>query len=436
MVSESQNSSDEVRILSERVRDLSSLIEVSIIINSTLELDPLIGLVMEKAQSVMRAEACSVMLINEKSNLLECEVALGSVGDKVQKTIHLAKGQGIAGWVWEQQKPLIVPDVSSDKRFYANIDHQSGFQTKSILAAPLMIKERIIGVAEVINRTDGNEFDSDDLELFSTFCRQVALAIENARMHQLAIERERLKQQLESAKNIQQSFLPQSLPKNTDGKFELVASCVFATEVGGDLYDAVELEKNCLGLLIGDVSGKEIPAALFMARLMSDFRFFVGQSENAQALFDLLNKALLERARQGMFVTLQYSVIDLNSGMVSICDAGHMPVLLIPSQSDQPEAIKFTDGAPLGIIKELNFSVKRIQLKPGDTLFFYTDGLVEATNAQNEQFSLTRLLSCANNRRNSAKETMDNILSEVRQFSAAVHQQDDMTAMAFKWNCE
>ncbi len=280
-----QTTQNEIDRLRSRVDDLASLIEVSIIINSTLDLEKLIGLVMEKAQSVMRAEASSVMLINEKTNRLECEVALGQVGETVRKTIQLARGQGVAGWTWKHQKPLIVPDVEKDPRFYSAIDQKSGFRTKSILAVPLMAKERIIGVAEVINRTDGKQFTDDDLDLFSTFGRQVSLAIENARMHRMELEQERLRQQLESAKVIQQSFMPEILPGAKADRFRLAAKNLPAISVGGDFYDAIELDQNHLGLLIGDVSGKGVPAALYMARLMSDFRFLFSRRNSLQTFY-------------------------------------------------------------------------------------------------------------------------------------------------------
>ncbi|MBN1999878.1 GAF domain-containing protein, partial [candidate division KSB1 bacterium] len=119
----------QIKHLKAKVDDLSSLIQVSNIISSTFDLDELMQLVMEKAQAVMHAEASSVMLVNEERDQLECEVALGEFGDKVRRTIHLDKGQGVAGWVWEHERPIIVPDVRKDERFYDTIDRLSGFQT-------------------------------------------------------------------------------------------------------------------------------------------------------------------------------------------------------------------------------------------------------------------------------------------------------------------
>ena len=425
---------EELEYLRARVEDLSSLIEVSIIINSTLDLDKLIGLVMEKAQMVMRAEASSVLLINEKTDRLECEVALGEVGDQVRKTIQLAKGQGVAGWVWEHEEALIVPDVEKDPRFYSAIDQASGFKTKSILAVPLMAKNRIIGVAEVINRSDGKQFTEQDLDLFSTFCRQVSLAIENAKMHQMELEQERLRQQLESAKVIQQSFMPEILPHQQGNGLELAARNLPAISVGGDFYDAIELDDHRLGLLIGDVSGKGIPAALYMARLMSDFRFYVQQEDDPVRLLSLLNNTLAERSRQGMFVTLQYSVIDIENGVFTFSDAGHLPIIHVSPRFAEPRLLQARQGVPLGIAQDVPFEAHSVQLSPGDTIVLYTDGIIESKNWNNEQFSINRLATFCYNNSGKPQEMLDSLIREVQTFSAGMPQQDDITAMIFRWN--
>jgi sigma-B regulation protein RsbU (phosphoserine phosphatase) len=424
----------EVERLKSRTDDLSSLIEVSRIINSTLDLDQVLGLAMEKAQMVMRAQSSSIMLINEKTNLLECEVALGEVKDEVRKTIHLAKGQGLSGWVWEQQKPVIVADVSKDSRFYSGIDQHTGFKTHSILAAPLMAKDKIIGVAEVINRIDRKEFTEEDLNLFTTFCDQVALAIDNARMHRLAIEQERMRQQLESAQVIQQSFLPQFLPHSTDERYQIAAQYIPTISVGGDFYDAVELDHNQIGLLIGDVSGKGIPAALFMARLMSDFHFFAQQHNEPEQLLSLLNETLVERSRQGMFVTLQYAVIDTLTGEVTLSNGGHLPTIHVSAKDSSSHLLLVDEGAPLGIARDLSFDAKKVTLQPGDSLLFYTDGIIESQNQNREQFSLERLLACVCRKWKNPQQMIEQVIKELTAFSLNMPQHDDITALAFRWN--
>ena len=425
---------NEISLLKTRVQELSSLIEVSIIINSSLNPDRVIQLVMEKAKSVMNAEATSVFLVNNEIDKLECEVAIGKVGEKVLRKFQLARGQGVAGWVWENKKPLIVKDVSKDTRFFSGVDEISGFKTRSLIAVPLMVQDNVIGVAEVINRADGKNFTNQDIDLFSTFGRQVALAIDNAKMHKLALEQERLRQQLEAAREIQQSFMPQVLPSSSSNRFQLAASNITADAVGGDFYDAILLDDRRLGLLIGDVSGKGVPAALHMARMMNDFRFFVQQKENPHDLLQLLNDTLVDRGHPGMFITMQFALINLDNGIVSFANAGHLPVLLVKSQNPQAVQVRGEQGAPLAISKNIEFKTVQFSLQKGDFLFFYTDGLIEMRNRAGQQFSLERLIAESSQNWPSAQAFLHQIIAHVLDYTDQFPRHDDVTAMAFQWN--
>ncbi len=418
--------------LEARIHSLSGLMEVSAIINSTLDLDELLGLVMEKAQSVMLAEASSVMLINPETNRLECKIALGEVGDQVANVLQLEKGQGVAGWVWQQGESLMVPDVSQDPRFFRQMDQTSGFQTKTILAAPLLVKNRIIGVAEVINRSDGREFDEHDQELFIAFCRHVALAIENARMHQLALQQLRMQQQLDSAKIIQQSFMPQVLPGGSAAFYELAARNLQATAVGGDFYDAIELPDNRLGLIIGDVSGKGVPAALYMARLMSDVRLYALKGTHPDDLLSNMNESLTVRSRQGMFVTVQYAIINTLTGHVVLANAGHLPVLWMSPARGETRWLNNSMGIPLGILPQQKFDTIEFDLYPGDYIVLFTDGIVEARNPEGQALGLERLSQIDLNQRD-AEALLQQVLRTVTEHMQHVSQQDDITALVFYW---
>lgn len=418
--------------LEARIHSLSGLMEVSAIFNSTLDLDELLGLVMEKAQSVMHAEASSVMLINPETNRLECKIALGEVGDQVANVLQLEKGQGVAGWVWQQGESLMVPDVSQDPRFFRQMDQTSGFQTKTILAAPLIAKDRIIGVAEVINRSDGRQFDEHDQELFIAFCRHVALAIENARIHQLALQQLRMQQQLDSAKIIQQSFMPQILPGGTAAHYKLAARNLQATSVGGDFYDAIELPGERLGLIIGDVSGKGVPAALYMARLMSDLRLYASRGTNPDELLSNMNESLTVRSRQGMFVTVEYVIIDTETGHVVMANAGHLPMLWISPQQGKTCWLNNSAGIPLGILPQQKFDTAEFDLNSGDFIVLFTDGIVEARNPEGQALGLERLSNIAMNHPD-AEALLQQILRTVTEHMQHVSQQDDITALVFHW---
>jgi len=423
-----QDDTAEISQLRSKVVDLSSLIELSIIINSTLNVDKLVNLVIEKAQTVMGAEASSVLLLNEQTNMLECEVALGEVGDKV-KTIQLALGEGIAGWVAEHGEPQLIQDVMTDSRFSGKVDNSTGFKTRSILAAPLTVKDKVIGVAEVINRKDGRAFNKGDLELFSTFCRQVAMAIDNAKMHQLALEKERYQQELENAKIIQQSFMPGKLEENKDRKFSISAQSLSAEAVGGDLYDYYEFDNHTVGIALGDVTGKGVPAALYMARFVSDLRRYAQVKLPPNELIHELNKALVDRSHRGMFVTFQYGILDTNVGVFRYANAGHLPFLLV----DKKGGVKSLNGGktiPLGITEGFTLELASEPVKAGDSLVLITDGIIEASNSKGERFGLDRTFKILSESPKHADAIVDNLLNSVQDFSLGTQQHDDLTILS------
>ena len=423
----------ELADLKNKVEALSSLIEISIIINSALDLDDLIVLVMEKAQSVMKAEASSVMIINKEKNVLECPVALGEVGEKIKK-IELPIDKGIAGWVATNGVPQIIPDAYQDPRFNPKVDEETGFKTRSILAAPLKVKDKTIGVAEVINRMDGEAFNEDDLELFSTFCRQVALAFENARIHKLELDQQKIEQQLETAKSIQQSFMPEDYPTSPDQRFQIAAKSIEASSVGGDFYDFIEFNDNSIGFSVGDVSGKGIPAALFMARMVSDFRLYTQIYREPSHVLNVLNNVLFERTHRGMFVTTLYGILNPTTGEFVYSNAGHHPIIKISGNGQNVKLMNNSSGIPLGIKSDYNFEQESIHLTSGDAIVLITDGVIEAKNKTGEAYGQNRLMEVLSKPMQSAQEIADVLIDDIQDFSKGTEQHDDLTIMVLRWS--
>ena len=212
---------------------LAGLMEIGSLINSTLALNDLLGIVMEIAKNVMNADASSLLLIDDERQRLYYEVALGDKADEVKK-LYLDIGQGIAGWVAGEGRSLIVDDVTSDQRFCTEHDASSGFKTKSVACVPLKTKKRIVGVLEAINPSDGNRFCPEDLRLLEVIGSQAAVAIENARMHEQLLQKQRVEQEMQIARQIQKSFLPESNTRSAD--FLLEARNDSFWEVGGDFF--------------------------------------------------------------------------------------------------------------------------------------------------------------------------------------------------------
>ena len=424
----------EVQALKRKTDFFSSLIDVSVILTSTFDLDELIRRVLQFSQRVMNSEASNVMLYNEETGMLECRVALGQVAKMLEENFTLQLGQGIAGWVGLHRQGLVVPDVTKDDRFFSGADQATGFVTRSILCSPLIVHDKLLGVAEVVNRKDGTSYSEEDLRLFETFCRGVAVAVQNAIMHQRLLSNQRVQQQLEMASAIQQGFLPRSFSVKDDDKYEIAAVNLPASLVGGDLYDCIELQPGLLGITIGDVSGKGMPAALYMARLISDFRFQAHQAEQPEPTVRILNEMLTERSQQGMFVTLIYLTLDTESGVLKFVNGGHIPPILYRRPTGEMLRLEGSKGIPLGIMNPAEFKEASHNLIPGDTLIFFSDGILDAKNRRGQKFTVGRIEEVIRGAWATPGDLVSQIVEAVTKHAGVESQFDDITIMVLTWH--
>ncbi len=418
--------------LRERVENLSRLMEVTSLISSTLDLEVVMKRVMTLAIEVMYAETASIMLWNEEAQCLEFEISIGGARVDALKTVRVPKGQGIAGTVMETGEPMLIEDVTKDSRFFAKADEATGFVTKSILAAPLAVRGRIIGVSEVLNHMEGRPFTEQDLELFASFCRQVAVAIENAQLHKSELKRVLFDQQMTMAASIQKSFLPVTLPEDERGRFEVDAYSKSAQEVGGDFYNVIALPDGRLGFCLGDVSGKGVPAALYMARLVSEFRILCADGASVGEVTRALNEDLSSNSMRGMFVTFQYGILDWDAGELSIANAGHLPSLCAGGDGSA-RFVGAASGPPLGMLPKSQYQEQRISLEPGDRLLLYSDGIVEARNSAGEDFGEEKLQYLVATEKGGAKSLLAAVLQRIQEFSEETTQADDMTLVTVSW---
>ncbi|HTP05660.1 MAG TPA: GAF domain-containing SpoIIE family protein phosphatase [Nitrospirota bacterium] len=414
--------------LEHKIKRLSTLIEVNGLISSSLNLDQILENVMTISKQVMNADASSLMLIDEKTNELVYEVALGSVGEKLKQEFRLKMGQGIAGTVAQEGKPLLLEDAYTHPKFYRGHDEATGYRTKSMITVPLKVRERITGVAQVINRLDGKPFDTDDLELFIALCSMVAIAIENAKMHRSLMEKQRLVRDMEFARSVQESFLPQKAPEVQYYRFS--AHYTPALEVGGDFYDFIHLDKNLTGIVIGDVSGKGVSAALYMAKMGSDMRTLAFTEQSPVAALTKLNDLLAERSRRGMFATLLYIELDSRSGKMVISNAGHLPPIIKKADGSLMTIAK-AGGAPLGMLPGMMFRQETARLEGGDTVILYTDGIVEAMNAKEELYGYARFENLLKKSPADPDALKTAIIEDVNRFTGLSPQHDDMTLVCF-----
>lgn len=413
--------------LKKRLANLSSIIKVNEIINSTLDLDELLATVMEISRKVMRVEAVSLMLKDEKTGELVYEVALGEKGEEIKQKFRLKKGQGIAGWVAEKEKPLLIPDVREDPRFNSRIDQSTGFKTKSILAVPMKVRGKVIGILEAINPRKG--FGEEEMELFTTLANQAGIAIENARLHQFLLDKQRMEEDLKIARLIQKNILPKKYPIMEGVEFW--ARNIPAAGISGDFYDFIELEKGRIGVVIGDICGKGIPAALFMAKTISDLRLVASIHKRLNKAMNAINNILVESTTMGLFVTLFYLMLDTKKKTLTYVNAGH-PAPLLRHHSGKVELLESKRGLPLGIFSDFSYEEKEIELKDGDILFLYTDGLSEAKGEKGKRFSADKLYKLVKEGPEDVAALGERIFQKIKSFSLTGPLSDDLTAISIK----
>ncbi|RME89217.1 MAG: GAF domain-containing protein [Candidatus Hydrogenedentota bacterium] len=586
---------------------LAEMIKVSKMINSTLDLQSLLDSIMESAKVVLKAESSSLMLIDKKTNELYFNTIAGEKENDL-KEIRIPMGKGIAGIVAQTRQPLIVNNAQEDPRVFKEADAKTNFVTRNLIAAPLMVRNRIIGVIEVINSIGREEFNESDLELFTTFAEQSALAIHNRelidslrninqelkkKVHELSsiheitkalisnlneydlydsvvrimadelvaervsimlydesrdklkivsysglnlkneedyyvsldsslaglafreqkvihtnnleespyagfrdydryltgaciihplmagndiygviniaersdgtgfteddyrlvatisgqiakgiqnfrlldemIQKKAYEKELEITSSIQKSILPSK--KLESPYFDMGIISVPAKMMGGDFYDYKQYSEEEFSFLVADVSGKSLPAALFMAVTNSIIRTIARVEIPPQQVLYEANDLVFQNSKSGMFVTLFYALYNARTRLLQYASAGHNEQLIFRSDTHEFEMMH-AKGSPLGVIpSELHgeFGTGKAYLAPGDMLILYTDGVVEAINERKEEYGLQRLKDLiADQSLEEADQIVKRVYRDVSKFAGNEPQFDDFTLMILK----
>lgn len=418
----------------QQLQTLQLLYRISQDITATLDLDRVLTACIQTTQEALAAQAASVITIEDDE--LVFQVSTGEKSEIV-KLLRMPVDQGVAGWCIQNQQGTIVNDAHADARFYSQADSETGFITQNILAAPLIVNERAIGVIEVFNKPEG--FTPTDLSLLETIASSAAFAIENARLYQVAIEKGRLERELQVARRVQASLIPQRTPQHPGWQF--AARWLPARQVAGDYYDFFEIpgptEKQLIqGLVIADVTDKGMPAALFMATVRSILRAsMLGARQPAEGLAHT-NQLLSADSTDSMFVSLFYAQLDPKTGDFTYVNAGHNPPILFRAAGDaNPDRTQLLTrtGMVLGVMQDAEYTQAAIQVQPGEILLLYTDGISEAINAREEMFGAEHLIQTVLAHQDASPEQIvSTIEMELEEFIGTSAPFDDITLMVIK----
>ncbi len=409
-----------------RVARLEKLVEVSRVINSTLDLNEMLKMILETALDGVNGDRGTVYLLEEEKNQLWSKVFEG--GKSV--TIRLPLGKGIAGKVAETGEIMNIQDASKDSRFNPEIDKKTGYKTESILCMPLRNKEKkMLGVFQLLNKKSG-PFTVEDENFIETLSMQVSSALENARLYKQEQKKIEMEKEMSAAAEVQKNLFPAHITQLPG--YQISAINIPAQETSGDMYDFIPINDDIVVFTLGDVSGKGLPAAILMATLQTVLHDLPHHKCSPAYCLSRANEIISRVSSSGKFITLFFGVLDAKEHTLTYSNAGHEHPYLIRNGSVQ--RLK-EGGVPIGVLPYSPFGEHEYQLNPGDLLVVFSDGVNDASNSKGEHFSEERLENLIQNYKHlTPDDLIDLICQEIKNFTEDEAQFDDITLVVVRRN--
>ena len=405
-----------------QARTLLLMNEIARELTSILNLDELFRRIAELLSRLIDYQMFSILLLDSNSQKLQHRFAL-RFKETIQIKHDIPQGRGIVGAAAENRQAVLVTDVTKDPRYVL-----LNPETRSELAVPLIYKDKVIGVLD-LEHTRRGFFNEDHKRTVTTLAAQVAIAIENARLYEeIARQEKRLERDLALARELQFRLLPQVLPKLRD--LEVAAKFVPARAIGGDLYDFVNYSLSRLGIVIGDVSGKGAPAAIYAALVNGILRSHAPIEPGPAEMLSAVNNSLGERRIEGQFVSIIYAVWDDAERTLQVANSG-LP-RPIYCHNGKVEVIEAT-GLPLGLFDDADYDEFNFRAKPGDLFVFFSDGILDARNNAGELFGRQRVEQIVSRAADkSADWIVDTLFKAVLEHAGSEDPFDDQTVVAIK----
>jgi phosphoserine phosphatase RsbU/P len=405
-----------------QARTLLLLNEIARELTSILNVDELLKRIAELLNRIIDYQMFSILLLDESGQKLVHRFSL-----RFQESIHLKHdiplGRGLVGTAAAEKAAVLVPDVSKDPRYV-----MANPETKSELAVPLIYKDKVIGVLD-LEHTRRGFFTEDHKRTITTLAAQIAIALENARLYeQIARQERRLERDLALARELQFRLLPPAMPKVAH--LEVAAKFVPARAIGGDLYDFVHYSLSRLGMVVGDVSGKGAPAAIYAALVSGILRSHAPIEPSPAEMLSAVNFSLGERRIEAQYICLLYAVWDDQKRTLQVANSGLPRPLYV--HDGKIEVIEAT-GLPLGLFDDAEYDEFTFKAKPGDLFVFFSDGILDARNRAGDMFGRSRVervvASCPDQ---SPDCVVNSLFQAVAEHAAGEDTFDDQTVVAIR----
>lgn len=419
-------------LLSEAERERhenQTLVQISMKLSSSSSIEDVLHTILASLKEVVNFNAAGIFVYNRELGQIDIDMLSGyedadreKIHRKFQEGVKL--GQGIVGSVMQSGKPIFVPDTARDARY---IEVRSA--TRSELAVPIIVRDEVIGAFN-LEANELDAFDERDLRSLITFANHAGVALDRARAERQRQHTRRIEEEIALARKMQISLLPRSAPEFAP--YDIAGYNCPSSEVGGDYYDFIPITDTDMGVAIGDVTGHGIGAALLMAGFRACLRIESRNNFAVRTILAKVNDYLYETNPPGNYVTAVYGVLDRRHHVFSYSNAGHnWPMLL---RADGSCEYLEAGGLLLGVYRDVEYNETRVQLRPGDVLVFYTDGVTESRDQSEREFGVERLRSLVLSYRElPAKDIVDRVSEEVRHYQSATVPQDDLTLSVIKY---
>ena len=410
-------------------QQMQALLESTRLINSTLDLDHLLQIIVEVINRNLTADRSTLYLVDKAKKEIWSKVLLGDESLFIRQAI----GKGISGYVAKTGEIINIPDAYKDSRFNPEVDRKSGYRTRSILCAPIIDKNgEIIGVIQTLNKKRGT-FNANDIRFLQALAVNIAIAIENARLYQEALERKNLENEISLAGEINKYLLPQEIPKIAG--YEIFAFHQPSKHIGGDYFDFFTFPDKMM-FVLADVSGKGVPAALLMANLQAAFHTLCNETTGCVPLIKKINSHFNLFTAPDKYATLFIGKLIYKTNQLEYINCGHIPPILFNYSKNN---IKISDlekgGVPLGFMEDYDFQMGKVEIKPESFLIICSDGITEAMNYRGDMFGREGIIKFTQQHTNlPANKFGDRFLKKVFRFSQDGTYHDDITLQIFKRN--
>jgi len=405
---------------------LRAIVEINRHLSKRLSLDDVLPEVLEGLfQVFVQADRGFIVMKNEQGNLIPRWTKLR----REDSDDELRISRTIVHQVIDTKEAVLSADASSDSRFQMS-QSIADFRIRSMMCAPLIDGDgNAFGVLQIDTLDQRKRFQEDDLDVLASIAGQAGIAIDNARLHEQALRQRELDRDLELARRVQRGIVPERAPAIPG--YDFYHFYESANQVGGDYFDYVPLSRGRYAIVVADVVGHGVAAALLMARLSSQVRFCLARGAEPGAALAEVNKAFGEIGIEGRFVTLWLGILDPATHLLTVANAGHMPTMIRRAQDDVVEVGDDKTGLPIGVIDDVEYDQFTVELRPGEMVVMYTDGINEAADPGDELYTIERIRRRFGAPGESVAALGQGIVDDVRRFMNGAAQGDDMCLVCF-----